>query len=44
MRDGNVDFTVSEGKILYSLSSIRDVGDCVVEELVRQRTKNLFAI
>lgn len=42
VRDGNVDFTVHESKILYSLSSIRDVGDSVVKELVRQRTKKPF--
>lgn len=42
VRVGNVDFTVRNGQILYSLSSIRDVGDSIVAELVQQRKDKPF--
>lgn len=42
VRKGNVDFTVRNGQIIYSLSSIRDVGDSVVEELIHQRIEKPF--
>lgn len=43
VRDGNVDFTVRNREVLYSLSSIRDVGDGIVEEIVRQRSRKPFS-
>ena len=42
VQDGNAEFTVRNGKILYSLSAIRDVGDSVVEEIVRLRSEKPF--
>ena len=43
VRVGNVDFTVQNKQVLYSLSSIRDVGDSVVMEIVRQRAQKPFS-
>lgn len=42
VQDGSAEFTVRNGKILYSLSAIRDVGDSVVEEIVRLRSEKPF--
>lgn len=43
VHEGNVDFTVRDGHVMYSLSSIRDVGDSVVAEIVRQRAQKPFS-
>lgn len=42
VQEGSAEFTVRNGKILYSLSAIRDVGDSVVEEIVRLRSEKPF--
>lgn len=43
VQEGNIDFTVKNNRVLYSLSSIRDVGDGIVADIVQERSKKPFA-